>query len=105
MNVLQRSIPLVSVVIAAYHAAATLGEDLRSIWVQTHPAVDVVVVDDGSTDGRWELLRVRAQGPAVRAFRQINGGIGAAHNRGMLEAPGQYIALLDADDTCDPGRL
>lgn len=95
--------PLVSVVIAAYNAAATLDETLRDTLAQTLPDFEIVVVDDGSTDGTWDVLQRHA--PRVRAVRQANAGIGAARNRGMREARGEFIALLDADDLCDPARL
>lgn len=95
--------PRISVVIAAYNAAPTLGETLRSLEAQSLRPMEIVVVDDGSTDGTWELLE--GLGSPVRAFRQANSGIGAARNRGMREARGDFIALLDADDVCDPARL
>lgn len=95
--------PLVSVVIAAYNAARTLEETLRNLLLQTCQDFEVVVVDDGSTDDTWNLLQRHA--PRVRAVRQDNAGIGAARNRGMREARGTFIALLDADDLCDPARL
>ena len=95
--------PSISVVIAAYNAAATLEETLRNLEAQTLPPMEIVVVDDGSTDGTWDLLE--RHGPPLRAFRQANAGIGAARNRGMREAQGEFIALLDADDLCDPARL
>lgn len=97
------ALPRISVVIAAYNAAATLGETLRSLEAQSLRPMEIVVVDDGSTDGTWELLE--ACGSPIRAFRQANSGIGAARNRGMREAQGDFIALLDADDVCDPARL
>ena len=99
----QAAAPRISVVIAAYNAAATLGETLRSLEAQTLRPMEIVVVDDGSTDNTWELLE--RSGPSIRAFRQVNSGIGAARNRGMREAKGDFIALLDADDICDPARL
>ena len=95
--------PRVSVVIAAYNAAATLGETLRSVLAQTCADVEVVVVDDGSTDATRAILE--AEAPRVRAIHQQNAGIGAARNRGMREARGAFIALIDADDVCEPGRL
>ncbi len=95
--------PRISVVIAAYNAAATLGETLRSLQAQTLRPLEIVVVDDGSTDDTWAVLE--AQGPRIRAVRQANAGIGAARNRGMREARGDFLALLDADDVCDPARL
>ena len=95
--------PVISVVVAAFNAAETLGETLHSLRQQTWSDFEIVVVDDGSSDGTRALLE--AQGDHVRTFRQENGGIGSARNRGMREAQGEFIALMDADDICDPARL
>ncbi|OIQ83139.1 putative glycosyltransferase EpsH [mine drainage metagenome] len=93
----------VSVVIPAYNAAATIAETLRSVLAQTHRNLDIVVVDDGSTDGTWDVLQ--SFGSAIRAIRQPNSGIGIARNTGVTAARGEYIALLDADDLCEPERI
>ncbi len=97
--------PLVSVVIAAFNAADTLEQTIESVLAQSRVGfrIEIVIVDDGSTDSTWELLKGHAG--HVRAVRQPNSGIGAARNRGMREARGDFIALLDADDLCDPARL
>lgn len=95
--------PFVSVVIPAYNAGATLEATLQSLAVQLGPAFEVIVVDDGSTDDTWE--RLQQSDPPVRAIRQSNTGLAGARNRGLAEARGDYIALLDADDLCEPERL
>ncbi len=95
--------PLVSVVIPAHNAAPTLDETLRSVLAQTYPSIEIIVVDDGSIDGTWALLQ--RYGPLVRAIRQPNAGIGAARNASVQAARGEYIALLDADDLCEPERI
>ncbi|MEX8518398.1 MAG: glycosyltransferase family 2 protein [Leptothrix sp. (in: b-proteobacteria)] len=96
--------PLVSVVIPAYNARQTLTETLASLAQQTYGSIEVIVVDDGSTDGTWELLQSTTLLP-VRAVRQANAGLAAARNAGLKQARGDYIALLDADDLCTPDRL
>jgi len=94
---------LVSVVIPAYNAAATLPDTLDSVLAQTWPRIEIVVVDDGSRDGTPDVLARYA--PRVRAIRQANGGLAAARNTGLAAARGQFIALLDADDLCEPERI
>uniref|UniRef100_E6PV27 Glycosyltransferase 2-like domain-containing protein n=1 Tax=mine drainage metagenome TaxID=410659 RepID=E6PV27_9ZZZZ len=91
---------LVSVVIPAHNAAATLAETLHSVLAQSYRHIEIVVVDDGSTDGTWDLLQ--SFGPAVRAIHQANAGLAAARNAGVAAASGTCIALHDADDLCEP---
>lgn len=94
---------LVSVAIPAYNAAATIGETIDSLLAQTHGRLEIVVVDDGSTDGTWAVLE--RYGEAIRPIRQPNSGIGVARNTGVRAARGEFIALLDADDICEPERI
>ncbi|OYV36506.1 MAG: family 2 glycosyl transferase [Thiomonas sp. 20-64-5] len=94
---------LVSVAIPAYNAQATIGQTLDSLLAQTHRNLDIVVVDDGSTDGTWDVLQHYTG--RVRAIRQANAGIGAARNASVQAARGEFIALLDADDLCMPERM
>ncbi|MDD4887932.1 MAG: glycosyltransferase family 2 protein, partial [Thiomonas sp.] len=94
---------LVSVVIPAYNARNTLAQTLDSLFAQTHRNLDVVVVDDGSTDGTAEVLEAFAG--RVRVIRQANAGIAVARNASVQAARGDYIALLDADDLCRPDRI
>ncbi|MGC8807633.1 MAG: glycosyltransferase family 2 protein [Thiomonas sp.] len=94
---------LVSVAIPAYNAQATIAQTLDSLLAQTHQNLDIVVVDDGSTDGTWDVLQ--RYGDRVRAIRQANAGIGAARNASVQAARGEFIALLDADDLCMPQRM
>ncbi|HWA56914.1 MAG TPA: glycosyltransferase [Gemmatimonadales bacterium] len=95
--------PLVSIIIPAYNAAATLAEAIDSALAQRYPRVEVVVVDDGSTDTTPEVLR--RYGDRVRWVRQDNGGLPAARNTAHRHATGDLIAWLDADDLADPDRI
>ncbi|MFL6681958.1 MAG: glycosyltransferase family 2 protein [Burkholderiaceae bacterium] len=96
-------LPLVSVVIPAYNAAATLSDTLDSVLAQTWRNIEIVVVDDGSRDGTPDVLARYA--PGVRALHQANGGLAAARNAGVAAARGRFVALLDADDLCEPERI
>lgn len=98
-----KSGPLVSVIIPAYNAERYIEETLESVFKQTHDCLEVLLVDDGSTDGTG--ARVRAYGDRVQYIQQANAGVGAARNRGLEAATGDYIAFLDADDLWRPERL
>lgn len=95
--------PTVSVVIPAYNAAHCIRTALESVLHQTVAPLEILVVDDGSTDETADV--VRRMGGIVRLLTQENGGPGAARNHGIREARGEWIALLDADDTWLPNRL
>lgn len=98
--------PLASVIIPAYNAERYLREAVESALAQTHSHLEVVIVDDGSTDGTRRLAEELAAGDArVRVFSQENAGVGAARNRGIAEARGEFIAPLDADDFWYPEKL
>ncbi|MGR7024928.1 glycosyltransferase [Geodermatophilus sp. URMC 62] len=95
--------PSFSVVIAAYQAEATLAAAVASALDQTHPPLEVVVCDDGSTDGTADVLA--GLGDAVRVVRRPNGGESAAKNTAVAAARGDYVVVLDADDVFHPRRL
>jgi glycosyltransferase involved in cell wall biosynthesis len=98
--------PTVSVVIPAYQAAPFLEEALDSVRGQTRPVDDVVVVDDGSTDGTLALAeRLAAAWPALRVRSQPNSGQSAARNAGIALAGGELVTFLDADDRMVPERI
>ena len=95
--------PTFSVVIAAHDAEATIGEALDSAHAQTLAPLEVVVVDDGSTDATAEVIARR--GEQVRLIRQENRGPAAARNVAVRESAGDFVAILDADDVFEPDRL
>lgn len=97
------SVPLVSVVIPAFQAERFISDAIESVLAQTYPAVECVVVDDGSTDGT--AAAVEAYGDGVTLIRQANRGVAAARNTGIDKSAGQLIALLDADDVWSPRKL
>lgn len=100
---MSESQPLVSVIVPAYNAETTIGACLSGMLTQTHPAVEVVVVDDGSTDETGQICR--AHGPRVRYLHQDNAGSSAARNKGLRHARGEFIAFCDADDMFLPAYL
>ncbi len=88
--------PLVSVIVPVYNGAAYLAEALASVQAQSYRPIEVIVVDDGSTDASGDVAR-RAT-PQARVLHQANQGAGAARNRGVAEATGELLAFLDQDD-------
>lgn len=95
--------PQVSVVIPAFNAERYLTEAVQSVLEQGISDIEVLVVDDGSTDGTAALAD--EVGPPVTVVRQANGGIGSARNAAIARATGIYLAFLDADDVWPVGSL
>ncbi|MEN6309516.1 MAG: glycosyltransferase [Anaerohalosphaeraceae bacterium] len=93
----------ITAVIPAYNAAEHIERAIQSVLAQTHPADEVIVVNDGSTDNTSEF--VRRFGNRVRLIEQANAGVSAARNAGIRAASGEWIAFLDADDEWLPGYL
>jgi len=92
---------LVSIVIANHNYGRFLGEAIESALGQTHPRVEVIVVDDGSTDNSLEI----AGHYPVRVVPQANQGVSAARNHGAAHAKGKYLVFLDADDLLEPNYV
>lgn len=96
-------LPAVSVVVPCFNAERYVGATLRSILDQQGAELEVIVVDDGSSDGSAAL--VEREFPQVRLIRQANGGVASARNAGIAAARGEWIAFCDADDLWLPGKL
>lgn len=96
--------PAFTVVIPLFNKAGFIRATVASVLAQDHPDFELILVDDGSTDGSAEAVG-DLLGPRVRLIRQDNAGPGPARNRGIAEASGDWIALLDADDRWRPNHL
>ena len=95
-----------SAVIPAFNRERCIGAAIESVLRQTYPVHEVIVVDDGSTDGTPAVVAHAAQRDSrVRYLRQLNGGAAAARNRGIEVASGDWIAFLDSDDIWTPDKL
>jgi hypothetical protein len=95
---------LVSVVVPLYNKAATIERTLASIAAQTYPHLETIVVDDGSSDDGARIVEAYPD-PRIRLIRQANAGPGAARNRAIAAARGDFLAFLDADDEWLPAFL
>jgi glycosyltransferase involved in cell wall biosynthesis len=102
-STLATPLPLVSVIVPAYNARRFILDALRSVLAQDYEPLEILLVDDGSTDGTAEL--VRRELPQVQIIQQPNAGAAAARNTGLAHARGELICLLDADDGWLPGKL
>ena len=96
--------PQVSVVIPTYNRAHILGRAIDSVLQQTHRDLELIIVDDGSSDGTAALVR-GIEDPRVRYVHQQNRGVSAARNRGIAEARAEWLAFLDSDDEWLPQKL
>lgn len=98
--------PLVSVIVPAYNGAQFIAQTLRSALAQTHRNIEVIVVDDGSTDETPAIVEAfAARDPRVRLVRQANQGVAGARDRGFALSTGAFIAPLDQDDLWQPTML
>ena len=96
---------MISVIIPVYNRRAIVGRAIRSVLAQTHQDWELIVVDDGSTDGSGDYIAAEF-GDRVRLLRQQrNRGVSAARNRAIAAAGGQWLAFLDSDDEWLPQKL
>jgi glycosyltransferase involved in cell wall biosynthesis len=95
--------PLVSAIIPTYNRAAFIADAIESVRRQTYGNLEIIVVDDGSTDDTQR--RLRAYGDRIRIIHQKNAGPSAARNRGIEAARGEIVAFLDSDDEWEPTKL
>lgn len=97
---------LVSVIIPAYNAEKTIAETLKCVLAQSYQDIEIIVVDDGSTDQTRTLLDTYAAAhPKIQVISQANAGVAAARNTAIAAAKGAYIAPIDADDLWHPHRI
>lgn len=95
----------VSVIIPVFNGAPFVAKAVASVRAQGHGDVEILVVDDGSTDGTQAVLKRLEQSDGIRWFQRSHGGPARSRNYGIEAARGQYIALLDCDDVWLPGKL
>lgn len=99
----EAALPCVSVIIPSYNHARYLRECLESVLSQDHPRLEVIVIDDGSTDESLEILH--SYGARIRLLQQRGGRQARARNLGLSAATGELVAFLDSDDRYLPGRI
>ena len=95
--------PLVSVVIPVYNGSTYVRDAIESVLAQTYPSVQIIAVNDGSTDDSLEVLRLYED--KITIIDQVNQGVSAARNAGINAAKGKYIAFLDQDDWWESEKL
>jgi len=96
--------PLVSIIIPLYNAEKYIGQTIQSSLDQIWPNKEIIIVNDGSTDGSLAIARSFAS-ETVKVFSQENQGASSARNKGLSEAKGDYIQFLDADDLLSPDKI
>ncbi|MGN0469226.1 MAG: glycosyltransferase family 2 protein [Acutalibacteraceae bacterium] len=98
--------PKISVIIPAYNSEKFIAETLDSLLCQTLKDIEIVIVNDGSTDGTQKIIDGYTEKyPFIKSFTQQNAGVSAARNNGLEKATGEYVVFLDADDYFSPGSL
>jgi glycosyltransferase involved in cell wall biosynthesis len=98
--------PLVSVVVPVYNVARLLPRCLDSLLAQTYRPLEIIVVDDGSHDASYEVMRsYELEHPEVRTIRQRHRGLGPARNIAIGVAAGEYVTMADADDWAEPDMI
>jgi glycosyltransferase involved in cell wall biosynthesis len=96
--------PLVSVIVPVYNADTTLPDTIDSIQRQTFQNFELIVIDDGSTDGTLDWVR-SVRDPRLQVFSYANGGTSVARNRGIERSQGEFISFIDSDDLWMPDKL
>jgi len=97
--------PLVSIIIPCYNQGRYLAESIGSVLASDFTELEIIVVDDGSTEPETRRILDMLEYPKTRLIRRANGGLAAARNSGIAEAQGRYILPLDADDRIGPEYL
>jgi glycosyltransferase involved in cell wall biosynthesis len=96
---------LVSVILPVYNSAAYLERTIKSVLFQTYPQLELIIIDDGSTDQSVEIANKYAHLPNVRLITQINAGAAIARNTGLKSAKGNYIQFIDAGDVISKDKI
>src|SRR5690349_2301444 len=97
--------PRVSVIVSCYNLGQFLDEAVESVLAQTFTDFEILIVDDGSTDGETRRLLSAYQKPRTRVIRSENRGLPATKNLGLKNTRGSYVCMFDADDRLDPSFL
>lgn len=98
--------PSVSVIIPVYNTATYISDTLKSICAQTLTNIEIIVVNDGSTDNSLEIIRrSAAPDPRISVYDQPNQGVSVARNKGIQQAKGEYVYFMDSDDLLEPQAL
>ena len=94
---------LVSIITPLYNGEAFVAQTIDSVLAQTYTNWEMIIINDGSKDNSENIVRTYCDlDPRIKLFNQPNAGSAAARNNGIRRAEGRYIALLDADDLCEP---
>jgi len=95
--------PLISLIIPCYNARQTLGKCLNSVLEQSYSNLEIIIIDDGSTDGTSKIYEdFQRRDKRIKIFKQDNSGVSKARNRGVKVATGEYICFVDSDDWVEP---
>lgn len=98
--------PLISIVIPAFNAEMYLLDAVRSAQSQVHQNIQILIIDDGSTDKSLELaVNCSKKDPRIQVISQANAGLSSARNTGLRHATGDYVSFLDSDDTIHPLKI
>ena len=101
-----KTVPLVSIVMPVFNKADFVGDAIRSIQNQTYKNQELIVIDDRSTDDTRKILRQFKDSDRIRIiFCKKNGGVAKARNRGIVEARGDFLCFIDADDLWEPDKI
>ena len=97
--------PLVSVIIPVYNVVHYLREAIDSVINQTYKNLEIIIIDDGSTDGSSGVCDQYLSDPRITVIHQENRGLSGARNTGLSAITGEYVAFLDSDDAFYPGMI
>ena len=98
--------PVVSVIVPIYNAQKYLGKCVESILLQTYQNMEILLIDDGSTDGCFDICeKYASEDERIRVIHKPNGGLVSARKAGAKEATGDYVICVDADDWIEPNYI